>query len=570
MMKLRAGFPWMPLQFIAPLAWVAWLGQAWLPQPLVIDEVVFAQIAHAPLSAFGHPPGYLHALGVFAALFHLPDVWLRLIGVLALLITAIATHRLAQRLESGAGAWAVGLLLTNPLVLRGAFVLDIDNTLMMAWVAASVCWLAHASWPLSRRAVVGLGFWWALGLWIKLTTPWLWPLALAAGFAVRGQWGRGIKSAGLMAAVGLAAFLSAWTLYSWATHVSWNAILSGRIIDMILRGASDRGLALLPELGERAARIGLWLGPLTIILWIAASAYWLRHRKQLQPPQAWAAALAMGWGVLLGYWVIGGVIWSLARYHSPLVPLMAAIIAAVIHRRLHGVCLSAGSVLLPVCVVALWCAGLLGDPLYLVNYTLRHAMLFEPEKIRMLLLDLALGQASVLMLVVALALIFRRRHPAALSGAGAILLALVLGCMGSGIGLAIRQRAAPYSTSYCYGRPWQTFHAIRSQVLAFHKANPDAKVMAPFDAFQGQIPFDDFLKVFVNEWFAVESQEKFLNALKDPKLGLCILDFDFSSSHAVKTRWASEKAKILLSMSFIPVKLGTAQGWLRKDQPGPL
>ncbi len=556
------------MTLIALGMWLGWVSLQLFPRPLVVDEVEFAIQGLIPFGTWtldAHPPLYIHmSWGLVHGVGASPEV-LRGLGVALLVLTALMTFLVAERWHRGAGWWALWLMLTNPLMVQGAFMLDIDNTLLPWWMITSVWWVSRVAWPLAPRVRVAMGLWWAFGLWMKITTPLLLPVALWIAYAVRGEARRGLIDVGQIGLIGAATFLAAWTWYSSVMHFSWTVIFLGRSFEMLQRGLGDPGVSVLMELLGRAVRIGLWIGPFGLLLWGVATFQPLRRIRRMSLPEAWVMALVLGWGVLIGYWLIGGVVWSFAKYHCPLIPLLAALGGAMVGRLVQESRVPTSMLVLLVGVLGLSQILLVGDPLYLVNDSLRHAMLFQPDAMAALVTTLVIRYAGFCVVVVAagcLLWVCRRRFQ--VSRAATVGLTLAVAAIGSGIGETLVQSRASYSTTYCYGRPWKTVHAIREAALRLHAQQPEVRLMVPFDTIRLQLPVPDYLSIHVNEWTASLSRERFLSALRDPRMGLVVMDPDFSSVRTIQTLWSDPEVRAVLDGAYTPLSLETARGWVRR------
>ena len=219
-----------------------------------------------------------------------------------------------------------------------------------------------------------------------------------------------------------------------------------------------------------------------------------------------------------------------------------------------------------VAVLAVWHSLILGDPLLVINHTLRQTAIFAPDQIHPALLAFASRIAWWFAGIITVGLfLWTQRTRWHLNGRVIIWLAVIVSGLGGGLALIVTQSQAPYSTTYCYGRSRATHGLLRRYTLAFHRAHPAARLMVPFDVIQGQVPLPEFVGVFVNEWFASQSQGSFLRTLRDPGLGLAIIDSDFSSVYTLRMRWYDPEVQALLAREFIEVPLGTATGWVRRE-----
>lgn len=562
--RQAAWWIWWGLPVVGVGAWVVWVVTQLVARPVMVDEAFYAYAARGPIGEFSHAPLYPRLLRLLYTVCHASPRLLRLLGVGTFVGAAGIAYRLAERWEPRGGRWALGLLLTSPLLLHGAALLDIDNTVLTWWTVTSVWWLARMAWPPRWPTLLGLGCWWTLGLGMKLTTPLLWPVALWLAYVSRGMGRRGLRDVALMSAVGAATFLGLWTWYASVLHLPWDLLFSGRTWEMLRRGPTDMGTTILRELVERAGRIGLWLGPLALMCWCWANAQVWRARQQLRYREAWVAALVMGWGILVGYWVIGGVIWSFAKYHVPFVPLLAAVCGATLAHLTQATRLPRLAYLAIISGVVVAVITLVGDPLYLVNHTVRAALLVAPAEVPSHLMAL-MGRMGWLVAVVGLmaCVLWWRRDRWQVGGRALVGLALGLGTIGSGVGTLLLQVAAPYSTSYTYGRPFATYAAEQRCALRIYAADPTAQLMVPFDTIQVALPNEDYRRVSVGEGHYISTPDAMIAALRNPRLALVVMDPDFSAVHAIRDVWRHPGVRDILARNFVHVSLGTADGWVR-------
>ena len=544
--------------------WVAWVIAHLLPQPLVVDEVAFAHWAVRPFIPLPHPPLYMCLLALLHHGLKLPPELLRVVGIVTTGLTAWLMYRLAERMERGAGLWTLWLLLTNPLLLHGTLLLDIDNTVLMWWLACAVWWAARAAWPLDVRTLRRLGFWLGFGLLMKVTTPLVWPAALWLVYAARGEGRRGLKAVVFMSLVGLATFLAIWTLYSGLTGIPWMRLVTGRVIDMFLRGPTDLGTSVLQELGERSLRIGLWIGPLALCLWVLGTMRCVQSRQQLRGREAWLLVLIVGWMLLLGYWVVGGVVWSFAKYHCPFIPLLAVIGGATAARGCRDSRLPRWVIIGLTLAITLLSAVVVGDVLYLVSHTLRYASVYAPRSVPQALLHVAgrLGWLVAGALGMGLVL-WGCRGSWRLQDSGVLPLVLALGAVGSGAGVMITQARAPYSTTYCYGRPWATDQAVLRSLREFMAAHPSARVLVPDRTYMLITGMDCETQPNCTFWTGHETPEELVASLQHQDY--VMIDPDNNPARFLREVLPDPRVQAVLQRAFEAQPAGTATVWVRRS-----
>ncbi len=548
--------------------WSAWVVARLLPRPLVVDEVAFANWAVRPFIPLPHPPLYMCLLALLHHGLKFPPELLRVVGLVTTGLTAWLMYQLAERMERGAGRWTLWLLLTNPLLLHGTLLLDIDNTILMAWLACAVWWVTRAAWPLEVRTLRMMGVWLGVGFLMKVTTPFVWPAALWLVYAARGEGRRGLQAVTFMSLVGLATFLAMWTLYSGLTGIPWTRLFTGRIVDMFLRGPTDVGATVLRELAERGLRIGLWIGPAALCLWVVGTVSAFRVWQTLRGREAWGLVLALGWLLLVGYWAVGGVVWSFAKYHCPFIPLLAVVGGATVARSLRRNRLSRWMLIGLTLAIALWSAAMVGDMLYLVSHTLRYSYIFAPERISEDLWQLAgrLGWLVAAVLVIGW-LLWRFRATWRLQARGVCAVALAVGAIGSGVGQMSVQARAPYSTTYCYGRPWTTDRATLRSLSEFLAAYPGARVLVPDRTYMLITGRDCETQPTCTFWTGHETPEGLAASLR--KQDYVLIDPDNNPAYFLRHVLPDPRVQAVLQSDFESSPAETATVWIRRSLRQP-
>jgi len=280
-------------------------------------------------------------------------------------------------------------------------------------------------------------------------------------------------------------------------------------------------------------------------------------------------AMVMGWAVLAGYWFVGGVNWSFAKYHCPFIPLLAAVSGAAVARvtrrcRLSGVLLAglAG-------VMALWSGRVVGDLLYLVNHTLRHASMFAPERLSQethtLLVRLVwmIGGAGGIAII-----LWRFRARLQLTRVGAVSVALALGAIGSNLGLTALQAGAPYSTAYCYGRSWATDRATIQSIKTFVHEHPAARLLVPETAYALATGLSCEQQPTCTLWTGFETPQSLAAALR--QLDYVLIDPDYNYARLFRAVLPAAEVMAVLQADFESSAVGTATAWTRRSLPPPL
>jgi hypothetical protein len=405
---------------------------------------------------FSHPEELItfspHLYGVAIWLAHAslgPGVAVaRLPGLAAWVLTAaILWSWLVRQPRAGATAgWMLALLVTAPLALQAAAIVDIDNTILVPAVLV-LClavdhFVAHPGW----RPGVGVAAALLVALWCRVTTPViLLPVFLLYAWLSRREC-RTAARLTLALAAGGALFLLTWWAYCRATGVDVTGPFHYLVGSLIFCTVGE-------SRGIRPAKIALtvtyvlfWVGPAVLCLWAVLGVERLRRLWRCRKADTDDLFLLASLAILGGYCLVGGTIFGFPKYHCPAFPLLLLALpgtfGTVLRPAGRAGWLAAGGLFLAGAFVQ---AQLLGDPLLLLRLDLREAVL-HGESGRRLLWD-ALVLPALLAGVPLAALLAALCHRRLL----ALPAALVCLALGMNAGLVGTQLAGGYQTGYNYG-----------------------------------------------------------------------------------------------------------------------
>ena len=374
----------------------------------------------------------------------------RLPGVVAWALTALVLWGwLARPAPAGAGrnaGWMLALLVTTPLAVQAAAIVDIDNTVLVLAVLLLCLAVSHFVAQPGRAAGALVAVLFALSLWCRITTPTvLLPVFLAYAWLGRRDPTTALRLAIALAAGGLL-FLSSWWGYCRATGVNFAGPFHYLVNSLIFcTVGEDRGIRP-SKIALTLAYVLFWVGPAAAALWAWLGGERLRRFWRTRQVGAEDLFLLAGATILGGYCLVGGTIFGFPKYHCPALPLLILALAGTYGAALRPAgragWLSALALLL---VGAFLQVQVLGDPLLLLRLDLRQAV-YHGEGGRHLLWA---GLGRPLLLAAALVVLFLtvlcRRRWVTLPGA--------LLCLGIGMntGLIGLQQAGGYQTGYNYG-----------------------------------------------------------------------------------------------------------------------
>jgi hypothetical protein len=380
----------------------------------------------------------------------------RLPGVAAWILTALVLWWwLARQARPGAVAsagWMLALLVTTPLALQAAAIVDIDNTILVPAVLA-LC-LAVSRFVAQPGRVSGLLVivLFAAALWCRITTP----TVLIPAFLLYAWWagrqGRTPAAASpapslaFVLALGGALFLLTWWGYCQATAVNFTGPFRYLVNSLIFcTVGADRGMRP-GKIALTLAYVLLWAGPALAVLWALLGVERLRRLWRTRCVEPADLFLLAGATVLGGYCLVGGTIFGFPKYHCPALPLLLIALAGTFGMALQPVGRAGGLTALGLLLVgAVLQVQVLGDPLLLLRLDLREAV-FHGEGSRHLLWA---GLVRPVLLTTALAGLLL----AALCRRRLLTLPCALLCLGLGMnaGLVGLQQFGGYQTGYNYG-----------------------------------------------------------------------------------------------------------------------
>lgn len=539
--------------FYLVLAWPA------LHKPLISDEAAgFALDAAQPhygLISIWHPP---LCFDLLRGLCHLGlrDQGLRLLGVVGVVVSFLLIERLCRRIAQeehtpDTTVWAWVFFATNPLLIQGSTLLDIDTTvlmpLMLLWLAVFSAGSGRPTlaWLLRCAAVLWLN------LWAKLSTPLAFPIVAAVWYGLQHRWREALRVVGFISLLAAGAFLVAWGVYAKAIGQPFASVF-GRATDVLTIAPHFPGVWLSPigELANRTMRLVLWLGPFLCLL--CGLALWKRAAR-------WTAGRPLGtldlcWLVTLpivvGYLLLGHH-GGFPKYHFPLVAPFAIGLASFVVRADRVPWFQLGLLAVSGTVFMGW-VGL--DPLYLWNYQLRLAVILAPEQVSHCFWQLA-GVLGLYALVFAVAVVLQMKRPLAQR----LLPAALTGLLVWNVSVAWLQWRAPYSTTFLYGRDTTQMVRLAERLKGLAAARPGSDIVAPEDVlYLAGLPFSRHRATDL--WH----REGFLRVLTDPNVSTVVTSPEWYSISFYRRVLPDPDVARLLKEHFRPVPFGLETIWMRQ------
>lgn len=488
-----------------------------------------------------HPPLYLHLLNLFQPLFQADLLaGARLFNAACYLLTGWVVFLLSASLsdaesKTGSGLAGALLYLISPLAVQGVFLLDLGDTSLIP-LAAGAYFLCAGGPGNVKLACASVLF--GVNLWSKLIHS----LFIGAAAFTEWAWSRGTERRNLAAVLcGGALFLCTWAIYAFVNlgpDSRWRPITY--FFGEMIFGYQARSLAAGPadaafDRLNSAVRIAAWIWPL-LLAWLAR----LYNRGMGRGRERFFNLFLI---IFLTVSVLSkGTSNGFPKYHAVALPLLCSLGGSYLYGLLAQVRLARLPAGLLLSGLAVWAILVLaGDPLYVLNYSVRAALISANGLSKQLLIlslhgALAIGSGAALFL--AASRILERRAAAALAVLG---LALVWSAA-----VGFRQARADYFTTYGYGTRGK---AQTVSWLADHKGQ---KVLGPnefeWELRAAGVPFIRISDLCTGDRACV------LNLLRDPGTGFFVFGQASNTVEQVKNFLAMSEAD--LGRSFSAIKIG--------------
>jgi hypothetical protein len=534
--------------------------------PLMVDDVHFAgEAEHDRYQGYlesWHPPLYPDLLRWCRMWIGWHDADLRWSSLIFGVLVMVALMWYGEQLATGIGILAGFLWMLHPLVVQSRTILDIDNTLLPLGFVLLLFRIMSWTFPLTRRQLFELILGFTALLCCKLTSPLaLLPALVLVACLQRRIW-MGVRTAAIVGLSGSLIFLVLWTWYATVYQAPYGAVF-GRTTEMVLRGPSGLTIPPLMELINRCVRVGVWLDPAVLCLWGWSLWRWWTRRTTDTRIAALDIWCAMSLVMFLGYALIGGTIFGLAKYHIPLVALMMLPTAALLVYAGHGLTRQQWVQLALICVITVPARFyIVGDLIYAVNYTIRLAhVLSLPDAGSTAQLAFAGtvvywgGWTGVVLLCCVITLrMFRHTHNAGRYGIACLVMVL-----STYVAVNLIHLRAPFSTTYAYGRPFVDYAASVAFSRSYHAQYPDRVIIGPEDELYTARVLQHMPTEF--QYTYLQTRANFLRAIRDPRVGAIIYEPVYNSSIFYRTILPDTEVQRALYTRFTRRDMGNHVVW---------
>ena len=459
------------------------IGDATIFCLVVANQTGFNVAPYYDISAavvdFGHPLLYVGILMATGWLFGPSLLSFRLFGVACLVVDLVLIRKIADQMTSSTrearlvSLLASTLFLLMPYAIDGSLHIDIDTSVLpVICLAFTLTFALFVRSTGRRRMTLGcaVSLLFSLGLWAKLTTPLLLPLAAFGYCLCTKQKLRTLLLHAMLFVIGAGVFMGTWHLLCTACNFPTLSVFR-RILSVFASKVGGPSLDV-SELGRTIVVISFAFNPLLMVVWLLALGDVMRRIVSHKPNNDVTLYLAiLTPAICLGYCMIGRLTYGVPKYHLPFAPLAALLAASFLGPVLARLSIRKFALGAVAGILSGLLFAFIPDPLYVVNHELKAAAFsgrsFTPS---LVLLSIA-AVAYFASLGIAIVLWITGRKNVAWE----ILMFSILMQL---VGYNLRQSLAPYQIAYSYG--------VRGIPEAFRRISdcqrffvPEATIIAP-------------------------------------------------------------------------------------------
>ncbi len=494
------------------------------------------------------PTLYLHSIQWAFGFFGMHDSVARLPGILSGLFALALVFMITKN------ALITLLYATTPAMIQGSVILENDNHMLIPAVLFLFLSFVkyHEKQEMKWAFLTVLAT--TLALWVRITTPliavgilWLFALMLKSSFKAK------IVS---MAAtlLGIAVFALSWFVYC-RVHGYPSLFLWDYTLFMFLFRTSSEGGFRFDKLLQGLVYFTFWLGPFVTAFFLSVVLKRMIdfcHQRKLGLEDAF---LIGGVGIVILYTLVGGLPFGFPKYQSPGIALMMVFGGLAVKRMGNPVfpSVSFGKILLIAGTAFLIHFLTLGDPLYVLRYSLREAAVSAPAVYKGLIKMLVMKTAFYLVFFAALGVVCWKK--------GLIrnfLPLLIIFSIGSNLAMGILQNTSPYNTGYNYG----IRGTIDSARFIRENTKPGDFVVVPSEiVYYMKLPLSYHLPERV--W---KNPQELTRLVADPGTTAFAYSIAINTVDQIRGISRYEPLEHLLKEEFTFRPIGSFQIWIRKKQ----
>lgn len=405
-----------------------------------------------------HPMLYQNILYFVGKTIGTDLFYIRLLGVLTFLLTCLLIFLIVSHLYKNnqnemhlAAVLSVALYALNPFGLVFSMHLDIDNTVLTIVILLNVLYFLKINGRVNLANTICASFLFAFALWCKLTTPFLLLPAFFFYFFMTKKYKVAFSFTATVFLIGSLVFFVTWIYFCYLFGFPW-IIVFQRIINVFgAKISASLGMDINSFLRLLLSVI-YWISPYFVIMLVMSVLHILASSKE---DKDMLFVTFLGYLIFGTYFFIGGLPFSVPKYHYPSLPLLAIAVAHVCSRILNNTQYKIQNMhfftfLFSLCVLTIYFL-LIGDPLYHLNFGLKKFILENnlPKTIHNYYLKVIIKDIALYVLILLpLLIIFFSSSKKRIFVTACYLIWLTFGYY---MAMDIIQAKANYNVIYCYG-----------------------------------------------------------------------------------------------------------------------
>ena len=420
----------------------------------VADEIDFVKTAHGIATTgmpiymgagnniqmgLWHPTLYTNILAASFKFFGVHEWSARMISVLFTLLTLLVIYLIMRHLtfSNFSKVLAISIFLFNPLVVQGSLLVDIDNSVLMFFIALFV----YAYVKLDRekpKNLLLLGILFAIALWAKIPTPPVLILSILIFHTLNREYKKGLWESIVIGLVGGIVFLATWILYCNLFDLPFLQPFMHNI-GYVGVGTNEIHFLLTHLWGFK--NILFWTTPFFILLILIVSVsrakIYLKNRKL----EAIDFLVIVGLLIFLEYLLVGSYQTAdFPRYFIPMMPMFSVAFAGYFGRGKELTRKDLHVVAFVSMIIIVYSILVLKDPLLI------DRIIFNTGAIYKIAEETAMVTVLYLLPFVISYVIFR-----VLKVKSAFMLSIIVPLLMCGVYIDAIQVKADYATAYFYG-----------------------------------------------------------------------------------------------------------------------
>jgi 4-amino-4-deoxy-L-arabinose transferase-like glycosyltransferase len=420
----------------------------------IADEIDFVKTAHGIATTgmpiymgsgnniqmgLWHPTLYSNLLAASFKIFGVHEWSARMVSVLFTLLTLLVIYLIMKHLafSNFSKELAILIFLFNPLIVQGSLLIDIDNSILMFFIALFV----YAYLKLDRekpKNLLLLGILFATALWAKIPTPPVLILSILIFHTLNREYKRGLLESLVIGVVGGIIFLATWILYCNLFDLPFLQPFMHNI-GYVGVGTNEIHFLLTHLWGFK--NILFWATPFFILLILVVSLNRAKIYHKNRKLEAIDFLIIVGLLIFLEYLIVGShQAADFPRYFIPMMPLFSVVFAGYFERVKELTRKDLNAVVFVSMIIIAHSILVLKDPLLIDRIIFNTASIYKIAE-----------ETAVVTVLYFLPFVISYAIFRALKVKNAFMLSIILPLLICGVYIDAIQVKADYATCYFYG-----------------------------------------------------------------------------------------------------------------------